>query len=205
MKVNLEYVTIGKENLLIGGTAMNTFQLSCFLEVAEYLNFARAAQSLHVTHPAVSQQIQSLEKELNIKLFNRTTRSVKLTEQGIAFLPDAQQIVAISERAKRRFDGAVSEEIELLNLGSYNFPSIFLLSDVFRALREDRPAVHPRLHIIPFQHIYQMLEEGTLDATVGFKEPHGRKVNAVYKELAKAPMVCICPAGHPLAEKKRSL
>lgn len=39
---------------------MNTFQLSCFLAVAEYLNFARAAEQLHVTHPAVSQQIQSL-------------------------------------------------------------------------------------------------------------------------------------------------
>lgn len=44
---------------------MNTFQLQCFLAVAEYLSFAQAAQHLHVTHPAVSQQIQSLEKELN--------------------------------------------------------------------------------------------------------------------------------------------
>ena len=54
---------------------MNTFQLSCFLAVAAYLNFAQAAPSLHVTHPAVSQQIPSLEQELNVKLFRRTTRS----------------------------------------------------------------------------------------------------------------------------------
>ena len=47
-----------------------------------------------------------------------------------------------------------------------------------------------------------MLEDGTLDATVGFKEPPGRKVNAVYKEFVKVPLVCICPAGHPLAEKE---
>lgn len=79
---------------------MNTFQLTCFLAVAEYLNFAQAAQQLHVTHPAVSQQIKSLEKELNVTLFQRTTRSVKLTEEGRAFLRDAQQIVAISDRAK---------------------------------------------------------------------------------------------------------
>ena len=64
---------------------MNTFQLQCFLAVAEYLSFAQAAQRLHVTHPAVSQQIQSLEKELNTRLFQRTTRSVKLTEEGKAF------------------------------------------------------------------------------------------------------------------------
>ena len=93
---------------------MNTFQLTCFLAVAEYLNFAQAAQQLHVTHPAVSQQIKSLEKELNVTLFQRTTRSVKLTEEGRAFLRDAQQIVAISDRAKKRFDGALPGTIETL-------------------------------------------------------------------------------------------
>ena len=48
---------------------MNTFQLTCFLAVAETLSFARAAEQLHVTQPAVTQQIKSLEKELNVKLF----------------------------------------------------------------------------------------------------------------------------------------
>ena len=95
---------------------MNTFQLSCFLAVAEHLNFARAAEQLHVTHPAVSQQIQTLEKELNVQLFQRTTRSVKLTEEGKTFLHDARQIVEISERAKKRFDSAMPREIETLAL-----------------------------------------------------------------------------------------
>lgn len=80
---------------------MNIFQLSCFLAVAECLNFARAAERLHVTQPAVTQQIHSLEKELNVNLFVRTTRSVKLTEAGLAFLNDAKHMVAISERAKK--------------------------------------------------------------------------------------------------------
>ena len=55
---------------------MNTYQLRCFLAVAEYLNFTKAAEHLHVTHPAVSQQIRNLEKELNTTLFERSTRSV---------------------------------------------------------------------------------------------------------------------------------
>lgn len=70
---------------------MNTFQLSCFLQVAETLNFARAAEILHVTQPAVTQQIRSLEKELGVPLFHRTTRSVKLTQAGAAFLSSRQQ------------------------------------------------------------------------------------------------------------------
>ena len=73
---------------------MNEFQLSCFLAVADCLNFARAAEQLHVTQPAVTQQIHSLEKELNTQLFKRTTRTVKLTEAGFLFLEDARHIVA---------------------------------------------------------------------------------------------------------------
>ena len=178
---------------------MNTFQLSCFLAVAEYLNFAQAAQSLHVTHPAVSQQIKSLEKELNVKLFQRTTRSVKLTEEGRAFLTDAQQMVAISERAKKRFDTAMHRDIETLALGFYNFPCMFLLSDALEQLRTDRPDLHPRLQVIPFQHIYRMLEEGDLDAVVGFKESPSIKIAAQFKEIVKVPATCVCSCRHPLS------
>ncbi len=178
---------------------MNTFQLSCFIAVAEYLNFSQAAQSLHVTHPAVSQQIQSLEKELNVKLFHRTTRSVKLTEEGMAFLNDAQQIVAISDRAKKRFDNAAAREFETLALGFYSFPYMFLLAETLGRLLEDYPKLHPRLQAIPFQHIYRMLEEGDLDAVVGFKEPASLKISALYKEIARAPVVCLCSGRHPLA------
>lgn len=180
---------------------MNTFQLSCFLAVAEYLNFAKAAQELHVTSPAVSQQIQSLEKELNVTLFQRTTRSVKLTEEGKAFLRDAKQIVAISERAKKRFDSASSRDVELLSLGCSHIPCMFLLSHSLEHLRERRPGIHPRLQLIPFQHIYRGLEEGDLDAIAGFKETVAPGT-AVYREIAKAPIMCVCSSRHPLSLKK---
>ena len=111
---------------------MNTFQLTCFLAVAEYLNFTQAANHLHVTHPAVSQQIQSLEKEMNVKLFERSTRSVRLTEEGKAFLSDAQQIVTISEQAKKRFSStASSENVTLLTLGCSSFSCMLFLSRIY--------------------------------------------------------------------------
>ncbi|MGI5957887.1 MAG: LysR family transcriptional regulator [Massiliimalia sp.] len=181
---------------------MNTFQLSCFLAVAEYLNFSQAAQQLHVTHPAVSQQIQSLEKELNVKLFQRTTRFVKLTEEGKSFLIDAQQIMNISERAKKRYTSAAPDHIETLTLGCSSFPCMFLLSDTLAALRTLHPKLHPRLQVIPFQHIYRMLEDGDLDVVIGFKESSNIKIHALYKEITKAQMVCICPVNHPLSSQK---
>lgn len=181
---------------------MNTFQLSCFLAVAEYLNFAQAAQALHVTHPAVSQQIKSLEKELGAQLFVRTTRSVNLTEDGKAFLPDAQQIVALSERATKRFSTGLDKPIETLAIGCYSSACMILMSDTLEQLRNICPALHPSLQTIPFRHIYQRLESGDLDAVVGLREAPDTKINSRFKEFIKTPIVCICAKNHPLAGAK---
>ena len=82
-------------------------------------------RQLHVTQPAVTQQIQSLEKELNVKLFIRTTRTVRLTEEGKVFLNDARKLVAISNRAKKRFENTNGSEIQILSVGCYHFPMLF--------------------------------------------------------------------------------
>ena len=58
---------------------MNTTQLECFLAVSDTLNFSRAAERLRLTQPAVSHQINALEDELGVKLFQRSSKSVRLT------------------------------------------------------------------------------------------------------------------------------
>lgn len=65
---------------------MNTMQLSCFVEVAAQLSFSKAAEALHVSQPTVSHQIKALEDELGCALLVRSTRSVRLTDDGFAFL-----------------------------------------------------------------------------------------------------------------------
>ena len=64
---------------------MNTFQLSCYLAVANTLSFARAAQQMNISQPAITHQIKTLETELNVKLFRRSTRMVELTPEGQVF------------------------------------------------------------------------------------------------------------------------
>ena len=61
---------------------MTIFQIECFLTVAEFLNFAKAAEQMNISQPAITRQIQSLENELGGKLFQRSTRVVRLTENG---------------------------------------------------------------------------------------------------------------------------
>ena len=80
---------------------------------------------------------------------------------------------------------------------------MFLLSHSLERLREKRPGIHPRLQLIPFQHIYRGLEEGDLDAIAGFKETVAPG-SAVYREIAKAPIMCVCSSRHPLSEKREA-
>ena len=92
---------------------MNTVQLECFIAVAEYLNFSKASRSLKITQPAVSHQIQTLEEELEVKLFNRTSKSVTLTHEGALFLTDAQLILKTVLSAKERL--AATRTLSLLS------------------------------------------------------------------------------------------
>ena len=85
---------------------MNTFQLTCFLTLSETLNFAKTAEQLSVTQPAVTHQIQSLEAELGVRLFTRSTRSVALTHEGLSFIGGARTILETSMRAVSRFQNA---------------------------------------------------------------------------------------------------
>lgn len=72
--------------------AMNDHQLLCFLTVQRTLNFTAAAKELYCTQPALSYQIRSLEKELGLPLFERSTTRVVLTAAGRAFVPHAEQL-----------------------------------------------------------------------------------------------------------------
>lgn len=180
---------------------MNTFQLECFVAVVEHLNFTKAAEQLHVTHPAVSQQIRSLEKELGVRLFQRSTRSVRLTKDGATFLGDALQMLAIARRSKARFAHAAVDTMESLILGAYNYGTMILLQPALAQLHESHPYLHPSLKMIPFQHIYRSLDDGELDAVIAFQASPERKVAAAYKELVQAPLVCVLTAGHPLAAR----
>ena len=84
--------------------AMNTFQLECFLAVAEYLNFTKAAEQMQLTQPAISNQIKNLEAELGVKLFLRTSREVKLTKAGTQLLEEAKNILRSFGNIKRRME-----------------------------------------------------------------------------------------------------
>lgn len=181
---------------------MNTFQLDCFIAVADTLNFARAAERLGITQPAVTHQIQTLENELDIKLFARSTRSVKLTPEGVLFLNDAREILTISMRAKRRFKNPDIQNIQKFALGFQNPLYLLPFSDVFSRLKEEFPALHPRFDQGILSYLHQMLEDEMIDGIIGFQEPFSKKYNVPFRELQKVSVLCVCRADHPFADRQ---
>ncbi len=181
---------------------MNIFQLECFLAVADYLSFAKAAEDLHISQPAVSHQIQTLESELHVKLFRRTTRFVELTTQGLTFLEDAKNIVAISKRAIKRFESADDQEIVNLSLGCDSLMRLELLEQPMQGLRKQYPNVHPRIFTLPGKQLLTLVENGGLDAALGIRDPAFERSGVRYHELKRVPVICLCREDHPLAGRK---
>lgn len=178
---------------------MNTVQLECFLSVSESLNFARAAQALHITQPAVTHQINSLETELNVKLFHRTTRTVELTSEGWNFIGDARNILMLTHAAKIRAANQADSAILPFTIGCHSSIELSLLPDLIRELVKLHPNLHPIIKAVPLQVLRNHLEDGAVDVMLGFQEiENGRKIGS-YLELLKSQSACVVPATHPLA------
>lgn len=96
---------------------MELRHLRYFVAIAEDLNFSKAARRLHVSQPPLTQAIQNLEKELGAKLFERTSRSVRLTDDGVFFLERARGILGQVTRAADDLRLRGSGKKEILRVG----------------------------------------------------------------------------------------
>lgn len=181
---------------------MNTFQLTCFLTAAETLSFVKAARQLNVTQPAITHQIHSLEEELKTRLFRRTTRAVELTQEGLIFLNDAKNVLHIIAMAQKRFEEPVVDERQFFSIGCHSDSDLRLLPDVLRRMAEACPTLNPVFQVVPFQHLYRLLEEGAVDVITAFQEKGQKKEIGIYRELAQIRVAGVLPAGHPLAERE---
>ncbi|GAA3230784.1 hypothetical protein GCM10020256_44770 [Streptomyces thermocoprophilus] len=122
---------------------MELQQMRYVVAVAETNSFTRAAQRCLVVQSALSHQIARLEQELGAKLFERTTRRVRLTPAGAAFLPAARQCLEAAERAVVEVAAAVGEVRGRLSVGL--IPSVAAV-DIPRALRDYRQR-YPQVRI----------------------------------------------------------
>lgn len=180
---------------------MNIFQLKCFLAVSNTLSFARAAEQLNVSQPTISHQIKTLEEELNVKLFRRSTRFVEITQEGQSFINDARSMIIISERAKRRFSIEEEHPMAVLSIGCSSYAEFIMLSEVFHEMSLSTPHFHPRLVVTSQDRLLHLLETEQVDIVLDTKSSEERKSSIKYKELALCPITCVCRFDHHLADR----
>lgn len=184
---------------------MNTTQLECFMAVANYLNFSRAAEQLRITQPAVSHQITTLEDELGVKLFRRTSKSVRLTQEGFQFTQYASEILKLSELSKARMKKFRTEEMTRVAIGCRNTTELRVLRPALERLRTEQPRLLPALRLIPFDAVKNLLADGDIDMIFSFRGPGrgtGEEAKQKFRTLTQCRAVCVCSDTHPLAGRQ---
>ncbi|NUP26621.1 MAG: LysR family transcriptional regulator [Nocardia sp.] len=180
---------------------MELQQLRYVLAVAETNNFTRAAQRCLVVQSALSHQIARLEKELGAKLFERTSRRVRLTPAGEAFLPAARLCLDAADRAAAEAAAAVGEVRGRLAVGLIPSVTAVDLPDALREFRARYPHVRISLRVGASDELTAQVREGVLDvAFLGLPttaQPHG----VAGRELARDRLVAVVAPEHPLARE----
>ncbi len=181
---------------------MTTDQLESFIQVAEHLNFARAAEVLQISQSAVSRQIHALEDELGSKLLYRTTRTVTLTPAGITFLEDAHYIMVRLKNATRKLQLHQASNIQILTIGCSSEEHLDFLCSILKKCRKEIPELYPFLRVIPHRSLLNLFYQGDLDLLLGFQDDIPQKEDITYKELFRLPLCALVPSDHALAKKE---
>ena len=160
------------------------------MTVANFLNFSRAAEVLRITQPAVSHQINALENELGVKLFHRTSKSVRLTQAGYLFTQYADEILPNLRPLQRAIESGPRSTLRSPRGGMPKFcRPPFDDSHPFTACHRG-PLLLPSLRMTPFDSLENLLEEGDIQVLISHKKTSLKK--AVYRELCLRPVVCLC-------------
>ncbi|UFQ17154.1 MULTISPECIES: LysR family transcriptional regulator [Streptomyces] len=178
---------------------MDLQQMRYVLAVAETENFTRAAERCHVVQSALSHQVARLEKELGARLFERTSRKVRLTAAGEAFLPAARQALEAAERAKAEVAAATGEIRGKLAVGSIPTVAAVDLPAVLRRYRLRYPQVGISLRIGSSEQLVEQVRDGALDVVFLGVPPGFRPRGVPERELAHGQHVAVVAPDHPLA------
>lgn len=178
---------------------MNFRSLQYFVTISEELNLHRAAERLCIAQPALTRQIKALEDELNVTLFDRGPRGLKLTPSGESFLEDARLLLELGQQARRRVRLVDRGELGTVRLGFHEVAHRYA---VFRTVMSGFIARNPNIHfhfrVVSSHQQIELLGSGEIDA--GFLylwEPLPSHI--LSRKLRSETFVLAVPQAHGLA------
>jgi LysR family transcriptional regulator, benzoate and cis,cis-muconate-responsive activator of ben and cat genes len=173
--------------------------LRYFVAVAEELNFSRAAERMHMAQPPLSAAIRQVERDLGVELFVRTTREVKLTDAGRAFLAGARRTLADADRAAEDAKRAAAGELGRLRI-AYSWSTRFeTLPALGRAFRTSHPDVELLAQEMWNARMPHAFGNGSIDIALSLCPEIAAELELA--PIRKERFVSLLPEAHPLARE----
>lgn len=177
-------------------------QMQAFLAIARLSNFTRAAERLHITQSGLSAMMRDLEEQLRCRLFDRTTRSVSLTTEGLQLVPVATRIMIELESVSDAINQISSRTQQTLTVGVTPVIAACVMPAVATAFSREHPHISLRIRDISRDTIQEGVASGVLDAGFGafFKTTSG--IGRV--PLAKFALSYVSPLKPTVKDSKRN-
>lgn len=173
--------------------------LKYFLMVAREENITKAAELLHITQPTLSRQIAQLEEELGVKLFQRSSHNIILTDDGMMLKRRAQEFMLLEEKTKRDFSSDY-EISGVVSIGSGELKSMQFLSEAITSFRSKYPNVSFEIYSGDSDHIKERIERGLLDIGLLLEPVDIGKYDFVHTGI-KEEWIALVSENSPLAKK----
>ncbi|MEN8374166.1 MAG: LysR substrate-binding domain-containing protein [Gemmatimonadota bacterium] len=176
---------------------MNIRQLRYFLAVAEHRHFTRAAEASYVSQPALSQQIQSLERELDAPLFDRLSTGVRLTTAGRALRGYAERVLKDVENARVAVEEAVGAVRGELTVAAVHTANLSLVVRALARFRDEHPDVTVRVREESSAAVVDSVSAGRVNLGICYLPGTGESIQAT--PLYVEELVLVVPLGHALS------
>lgn len=182
---------------------MDLNKLKTFYTVAELNNFSRAAETLHLTQPAVSAQIKDLEYEYKTKLFDRNGRKIRLTESGARLIPYVQKLMEIYDESHHAISLLKKAGEGSIKLGVSGLPGARLLPAMISTFAEQYPQVTFSIKEQKSAAILESIIQKQFDlGIIVTSQETVHNVGLVEKVLYRDKFVVGVSKDHPLAKEK---
>lgn len=172
-------------------------QFAAFVRVARLGSFARAAEMLGLSQPALSQSVAQMEQQLGAKLFRRTTRALSLTEEGMLLLPRAEAILDSVEDAVALVREQSRQNRTRISLGTLPSLAPVFLPEILGKFRARHPAVRVAVTDGTTEVLYAGVESGQIDLAIGSRL-HGHP-GVSFRPVLRERFALVLPRVHPLA------
>lgn len=175
-------------------------RLQVFHTVAKVMSFTKAAETLHMTQPAVTFQVKQLEDFFNTRLFDRTHNKITLTDAGKVVYDYADQILELYEKMNSDVRELTGEVTGSLVIGASTTIAEYMLPSLLGAFKKQFDDVNIRLQVGNTDAIVSMVENNMID--LGLVEAPVQNKNLEVDVCRIDEMQLICPTNHPLASKE---